>query len=208
MDAAAERGATRLGLLCEPRAHAAHPLPDHVLRAFAGTGGGGVLLCAVRPDGVVPYRSRSRHVRLEGRRGRTASYEFTELGPMPDSLPEPDLAAHRSRLDAALRDIEGFAREIDQPHWADRFREARDAMDAGTASPWIESLFGDGLLEGEAFGLLAASFKADVFGGMGSWNDIPTDETIGPRYRELSDALSRSLRPSFVAAVNSRTGST
>ena len=106
---------------------------------------------------------------------------------------------------AKYRDIEAFAREIDQAQWANLFREARDALDTGAASPWIESLFGDGLLGKEAFGLLAASYKADVFGGMGSWNDIPTDETIEPRYRELSDALSGLLVPCFVTAVNSRT---
>jgi len=165
--AAAARGATRLGLLAAPRAGAAHPLPDHVLRAFAGAGDG-VLLCAVGRDELLPYRSRTRRVRLQRRRGRTASYEFAGVGPVPGPLPEPDLAAERSRLDTALRDLEGFAREIDQPRWADRFREARDALAAGGASPWIEGLFGDGLLGKEAFGLLAASYKADVFGGMGA----------------------------------------
>jgi hypothetical protein len=141
-------------------------------------------------------------VRIRGRRGRTASYEFVDLGSFPDSLPEPDLAGERSRLDTALRDIEGFALEIDQPRWADLFREARDALDTGDASPWIESLFGDGLLEKEAFGLLAASFKADVFGGMGSWNDIPMDETIEQLAHAVEEALTASDRRVATTTAN------
>ena len=201
LDAVAARGATRLALHAWPRPDARHPLPDHVLRAFAGAGDG-VLLCAVCPEELLLYRCRTRRVRIRGARGRTASYEFVEAGSAPGPLPHPDLADQRGRLDRALRAIEEFAQEIGEASWADTFRGAREAMDTGAASPFIEGLFGDGLLEKEALGLLAASYRADVFGGMGSWNDVPTDDA---RYRELSDALSNALRPSLVTAASAQT---
>ena len=47
---------------------------------------------------------------------------------------------------------------------------------------------------------------ADVFGGMGSWNDEPgwlaQDKGLGQAYDQLSDQLLRNIRSAILFAIN------
>lgn len=80
--------------------------------------------------------------------------------------------------------------------WAGTFAEARRALDAPVVG-YCTQLF-DGALTPEAACLFDAAWKGDVFGGMGSWNDVqPTDD-----YAEVSDALRAALKDAFEAAIN------
>ena len=48
---------------------------------------------------------------------------------------------------------------------------------------------------------LTAVSKGSVFGGMGSWNDLPQGQELS-EYHRVSSALHQALIPSFVAACN------
>ncbi|HEY1953995.1 MAG TPA: hypothetical protein VGH28_00235 [Polyangiaceae bacterium] len=111
-----------------------------------------------------------------------------------------DRAAARAALDTSLEAIASFAEREHLGAWGDYFRAARDALDADAPSDMVRETFGDAGLDGEALRLLDAAWKADAFGGMGSWNDLSPDDRGG--YDAVSQALFAALRPAVEAALN------
>ncbi len=113
------------------------------------------------------------------------------------------VADQAARLRAALVEIEAFARGIAEPGWADAFAQARAILDGDPGPDRIGALAD--LLRSAGMGpdalrLVGASLQADVFGGMGSWNDrVPDDKA---RFHEVSSALFDELLPSLVSAVD------
>jgi hypothetical protein len=118
------------------------------------------------------------------------------VGPW-DAVP---VVEQTERLRRALVDIEAFARGIDETGWADGFRSAIDLLGGAASEELVVGGFGGTGMGQGATRLLGASLRADVFGGMGSWNDLaPADRE---KYGRVSDDLSRELLPSLLSAVN------
>ena len=51
--------------------------------------------------------------------------------------------------------------------------------------------------------LANAAIASDVFGGMGSWNDLGFDGPDAQAYEELSNRLLQAMKSAFRAAINS-----
>lgn len=106
-----------------------------------------------------------------------------------------------------LEAIAVFAKEIGCKHWASVFLGAREfltGMEDFTIPDWIRADFPN-FDERSARIFLAAS-KADVFGGMGSWNDDPSgmadEKHRSDDYQKLSEALFKQTRSAVLYAVN------
>jgi hypothetical protein len=130
-----------------------------------------------------------------------------DFGPMFDIRhveSRDELALHtdrkeaRDRLARALEDIAAFAEAEKLGGWSTYFRSALRVLDGSEALEWVTRDFAG--LEPEALTLLAAAWKADAFGGSGSWNDVVATDMA--RYGDVSHSLFASLRPAVEAAIN------
>jgi hypothetical protein len=95
-----------------------------------------------------------------------------------------------------------FASDEQMDDWAKCFEAARAALGAPAPQEWIIPLLGDAGLGAGAIQLLDATWMADAFGGMGSWNDVGAKDA--QRYQNVSQALYEALRPAIEAAINGR----
>ncbi|HVG93452.1 MAG TPA: hypothetical protein VND21_03320, partial [Planctomycetota bacterium] len=131
-------------------------------------------------------------------------YDFVRIPDVEGSLDAEPVAVQSKRLSAALVAIEGFARVSGETFWADAFRAAHAVLDGAEATEHVRGWFDGTGMAPDAFRLLAASVAADVFGGMGSWNDLSPKDGAG--YSRVSADLFRELQPSLISAVNSTAG--
>lgn len=113
---------------------------------------------------------------------------------------EVDVASRSATLGKALSAIRAFAADQGYSNWVRVFAEAERFLDADPPDRGIVRALGGTGLKPAALRLLASAVVADVFGGMGSWNDLPADP---PHYREVSDGLFRQISSSLQVAVNS-----
>ncbi|SEU38012.1 hypothetical protein [Stigmatella erecta] len=149
---------------------------------------------------------------------------FEEVPGAGPTEPPGEAAQAKARFQEALRAIEAFAARLDFPFAeAFRLGRAlleqdfpRGDFDAAHGQRALEALQAKGFSERaqenfqEVFsfaedlrilrwpaerilGFLAASVS-DVFGGMGSWNDLPLDEADGEENERLSAELFRSMK--------------
>jgi hypothetical protein len=134
-------------------------------------------------------------------------YAFVEFGRGERSAFAGDVAEEARLLAAALGDIAAFARSAPEgsgaPGWVDAFDGARALLDAASVPAPFASTFGGSGTSPPALRLLAAASAADVFGGMGSWNDLGIADDA--EYGRVSQALFERLRPCLLAAVNATT---
>ena len=101
-----------------------------------------------------------------------------------------------------LTRIENLAIKIECDNFAKVFQSARNFL--------LDPESGKGLAEPQIplqhLSILRAASSADVFGGMGSWNDEPgwlaQDKGLGQVYDELSDQLLRNIRSAILFAIN------
>jgi hypothetical protein len=112
-----------------------------------------------------------------------------------------DQAEARARLGAALDGIAAFADKEKLEHWRDYFQSAKRVLDGAPIDDWMAARFAGSSLDPDALSLLAAAWKADAFGGMGSWNDVGASDM--ETYGDVSQALFGALRPAMEAAINS-----
>ena len=106
-----------------------------------------------------------------------------------------------------LQRIGVFADEIGFSHFADLFREAYGILTGEQPADYPDWVARDGFrLEEHAGRLFLAASKADVFGGMGSWNDSPPwyahDLGREEEYNRLSHELFVQSRNAVLCAVN------
>jgi hypothetical protein len=116
--------------------------------------------------------------------------------------PSGGVAARARSLAAALEAAGAYARKAGLDGFADHFAHCRKTIRGASPSSGLARLFA-GLLSPAAVGLFVAAVESDVFGGMGSWNDVSCYSD--PEYQGVSDRLFRELAPALLAAVNSRT---
>jgi hypothetical protein len=110
-----------------------------------------------------------------------------------------DRAAARGALEKALDDALAYARLKKLEPWDAAFAAALTALKEGPKPPLggLDAVF-DRLYPVESARLLTAVSRADVFGGMGSWNDLGLDDDA--EYVRVSEALFSALRPALLAA--------
>ena len=156
-------------------------------------------------------------------------YLFRELEDAPPLLDSParPVAEVREEFLGALREAESFAGQQDSPFF-EAFKLARFVLESDKRVDAIqEALKAAGFSEraGEIFGRkvgavsdfepfhpseeklrgLVACSVADVFGGMGSWNDQYFDtEEAHARYEQISGRLFSALRAFTVTILNAK----
>ena len=106
-----------------------------------------------------------------------------------------------------LEKISVFASEIGCKNWAGVFETALDTLTgARTFTPpaWIKESFPN--FDDLSVRMLLASSRADVFGGMGSWNDDPagyaSEKHRTDEYKQLSNELFKQTRNAVLFVVN------
>ncbi|HEY0093717.1 MAG TPA: hypothetical protein VGB96_05305, partial [Archangium sp.] len=152
--------------------------------------------------------------------------ELEDAPPLFDS-PAPPAAGVREAFLGALREAQSFAEQQDSPFF-EAFKLARFVLESDKRVDALpEALKAAGFSEraGEVFGRkagavsdfepfhpseeklrgLVACSVADVFGGMGSWNDQYFDtEEAQERYEQVSAHLFSALRAFTVATLNAK----
>ncbi len=116
-----------------------------------------------------------------------------------DAMPET-LDGSLDELGGVLADVEAFARAESYDNFAECFARARQALDGAPAPVgWRDELAGIAGMTDRQSAVLQACQEAWVFGGMGSWNDLPG----GERYDELSQHLFVALCDTVCGLANS-----
>jgi hypothetical protein len=132
------------------------------------------------------------------------SFEYLPMGPGNTASAERDLSACRAGLASALEAVHGFAERQDLKYWSKHFRRCllRLSLEPQPLEDVLELLLRNGLPV-PAVQLVNAAMAADVFGGMGSWNDLGFDGPDAQIYEELSNRLLHAMKAAFRAGINS-----
>jgi hypothetical protein len=171
------------------------PLEPRLAHAFAGSPG--LLVGVIWSETAEIYES----IVLFPRRTASAPrYRFVAQQHLSLSPIQGDVGAQSARLGATLRSIQSYASGRGLSSWAKIFQRCLDLLDGGIPERDMPEPCKSAGLTSAGSRLLAAAIEADVFGGMGSWNDIAPEDS---QYTLLSDALFAEIYPSIEIAVNS-----
>lgn len=115
---------------------------------------------------------------------------------------KPSFNDNTSEFKIVLSEITELAENIDQSSWADIFRESLEILDGRRECENVNLLN----LPERNLRLYCAASKADVFGGMGSWNDSPpiyaAEKGLSEEYNRLSNELFIQIQKALIFAVN------
>lgn len=134
--------------------------------------------------------------------GRGWDVTYTEYEWERSSQDIPHYENNIEEFKDILTRIENLAIKIECDNFAKVFQSARNFL--------LDPESGKGLAEPQIplqhLSIFRAASSADVFGGMGSWNDEPgwlaQDKGLGQVYDELSDQLLRNIRSAILFAIN------
>ncbi|MDX6439374.1 MAG: hypothetical protein QOF45_1957 [Gaiellaceae bacterium] len=178
---------------------------DHNLVGFANAGPGAILVTLRGSAEVWTGSWEVISPQPSDDRIWTVSYES-----MPASL--GDVAVGSGSVDDAmdeLRAVLGDAADfaVSDPGLRNFAKWLRDAVglldDPHPTAPYHPDMLPDVGYSLESRRLLAASTRAWVFGGLGSWNDVYLeDESIGTEYERISSRLWQAVLGGLESAVN------
>jgi hypothetical protein len=132
------------------------------------------------------------------------SFEYLPVGAGEASSAEQDLSACRATLAGALEAVRAFADRQGLKYWSKHFRRCllRLSLEPQPLEDLLELLLLN-RLPVPAVQLVNAAMAADVFGGMGSWNDLGFDGPDAQEYQEVSNRLLLAMKAAFRAGINS-----
>ena len=178
--------------------------PDRALLGFANVSR--ACIAVFHRDGTVTHWLASWRFDQPVRKWDVEYQEYKWDNPPPGI---PRFRNNRGEFMDVLRRIAAFADEIDCKNFGDVFRRAYDILDGKRAIP-VRYPNGRPVrlpaLPEEGLRLFHAASAADVFGGMGSWNDSPPccahDRGLDAEYESLSNELLKNLRLAALYAIN------
>ena len=142
---------------------------------------------ARRPDAVSPAAAFDLFLRSTGRRPKGAA-------------PETSVAEATELLEDVLEALVALGERTSLGGWERGFAETLALLEAGAASDWDALPLG---APADVRALAAAAERADVFGGMGSWNDFVLDDPVLEAERgRLSARLFEAVRVAVVVSTN------
>ncbi|WPB77530.1 hypothetical protein KYC5002_52190 [Archangium violaceum] len=132
------------------------------------------------------------------------SFEFLYAGPGAESDLERDLDSARAELASTLEAVLEFAHAHSLRSWEKHFRRAllRLSLEPQPLEDLVELLLLNGLPT-PAIQLALCAAASNVFGGMGSWNDMSFEGQDDERFIALSDRLFASTRTALRTSLNS-----
>lgn len=122
------------------------------------------------------------------------------------SLKKPHFENNTDSFRQVLLEIQSLADQIDCKNFAKIFNRAKNLLDGVNEYP--DEKYGLALpqMPQENLQIFEAASCADVFGGMGSWNDSPPymahEKGLGKEYERLSNELLKNIRLALLYAVN------
>jgi hypothetical protein len=144
---------------------------------------------------------RSRLDRLPKREPAVWGMVFVSSGPFDTSSTEPTVTTATAELARTLEGLVALGGRTDMEGWTGVFARALDLLRSGAA---IEREPLPPFASTEARALANATMYADVFGGMGSFNDFYLTDPVLERERsDLASALFDAVRSAVRAASNS-----
>jgi len=154
------------------------------------------ILCFYK-DGKAIYSLPNGEAASSGRGWDVTYIEYEWERPLQDL---PHYENNIEEFKDILTRIEDLARKIECENFA--IHSARNFL--------LDPESGKGLAEPQIppqhLSIFRTASAADVFGGMGSWNDEPgwlaQDKELGQVYDELSDQLLRNIRSAILFAIN------
>ncbi|XXF78075.1 hypothetical protein P2318_34280 [Myxococcaceae bacterium GXIMD 01537] len=136
------------------------------------------------------------------------SYEYLATRATSVPVPEHDVPAARAALASALEAAQDFAQRHGLASWRKHFHRCllRLSLEPQPLDDVTELLLLNALPT-PAVQLAACALSSDVFGGMGSWNDLPfSDGAAQAEYQALSTRLFSAVHAAVRASVNSSAG--
>lgn len=170
---------------------------DRHLLAFAGARRN--LLACFYEDGEVTYSMPKWTFNTQNKGWDIHYMEYRWENPPIEKPAFPDNTEDFSQV---LREIAKLADEIECDNFAYLFRQAEQVLAGkGAKASGIEIP-----LPEKHLSMFHAASSADVFGGMGSWNDSPwgmaRDKNLSEKYEELSSELYKQIVGAVLYAVN------
>lgn len=179
-------------------------LPEHTAVAFAGS-----VPRAIQVDCPTGYELWYPFWTVEERNEpnrRIWSVEYKSLRFDHSQARTPYVEAVRPYLRQRLEAAEEFSQRAKEgaATWTAWFTAAMQLLEADQPqAPFHNDMLPKRGYSLAARQLLAAATQANVFGGMGSWNDIGfADKTVHIEYEQVTRNLYEAVKLSFVAAVN------
>ncbi|MHA1112679.1 MAG: hypothetical protein ACTSRE_16410 [Promethearchaeota archaeon] len=137
------------------------------------------------------------------------TYRFSKLDTTPD-IGIKNIDVTSKRLIKALENIKNYS----EPHeslemYTERFSSALNVMiklDHKLENKkyiYHDDLFPEGILDEKAMAILSACQMTEIFGWMGSWNDLPPHDGTHDDYKKVSDEMYLAMNEGFVVATNS-----
>jgi hypothetical protein len=175
-------------------------LPPHIAAAFAGAPDHGIL---VSGRGLWLGAWAATHQDDPAQRIWSITYTLVEQAVA--SPQDWNLGTAREELTLALREAAALARP--DPYlsqWCATFEDAERDLEKGDArAPYHPDILPESGYQQRARQLLASAVRSNVFGGMGSWNDVAFESPAAQtRYERVSQRLYAALTDALAAAVN------
>jgi hypothetical protein len=134
----------------------------------------------------------------------TLSFELLPVGPGNETTVARDVNASRVAIARALKATMEFAQRQGLKYWSKHFRRClqRLALEPQPLEDVVELLLVNALPT-PAIQLVHCAMASDVFGGMGSWNELTFEGAEAKTYQDLSNRLLRVMREAFRTGINS-----
>jgi hypothetical protein len=130
-------------------------------------------------------------------------FQFSLVESVEELPASPPVAEQERLLEGALEGVTGFASAQEMTGWAEHFESVRMILHGGEPQEdGLAAALGRQALPERRVRLAIAALRADVFGGMGSWNDMAFEGAVDAEYQRVSEELFQQLRPSLLAAIN------
>ncbi|MBN1209223.1 MAG: hypothetical protein JXB05_30475 [Myxococcaceae bacterium] len=132
------------------------------------------------------------------------SFEYVPTGPGEVAAAERDVGACRGGLASALEAVREFSERHELRYWSKHFRRCllRLSLEPQPLEDVQELLQLVGVPV-PAVQLVNAAMASEVFGGMGSWNDLAFDGPDAEEYQRLSNRLLLAVKAALRAGLNS-----
>ncbi len=129
------------------------------------------------------------------------AYNIQHIASVPEIDLQDDVQREQTNLKDCLIQVMNFASVNDLSNWANVFKDNISLLSEEPPENWYITLFKETNYSKPAMQLLTAAIESDVFGGMGTWNDVGASNM--EEYHRVTENLFQAVHRAFRAAINS-----